>query len=161
MPYWIGSSTHWNERRAEPSISSTSRWRLRFSLTRLQGKLIFSRDEGEQVEFATRAVARYLDTAHLRKVQHQYLRERVEAAVPLRAEVVRKKLLQMDQATARRPCPWTHSSGTSDSSGRSNVGCRGSIPCRQPPDSKQFDPRESRFPQDFHSLLGSFPQIGH
>ncbi len=44
-----------------------------------QGKLILSRDEGERVEFATRAVARYLDTAHLRKVQHQYLRERVEA----------------------------------------------------------------------------------
>jgi len=44
-----------------------------------QGKLIFSRDEAERVEFATRAVARYLDTAHLRKVQHQYLRERVEA----------------------------------------------------------------------------------
>ncbi len=44
-----------------------------------QGKLILSRDETERVEFATRAVARYLDTAHLRKVQHQYLRERVEA----------------------------------------------------------------------------------
>ncbi len=44
-----------------------------------QGKLILSRDEAERVEFATRAVARYLDTAHLRKVQHQYLRERVEA----------------------------------------------------------------------------------
>ena len=44
-----------------------------------QGKLILSRDEAERVEFVTRAVARYLDTAHLRKVQHQYLRERAEA----------------------------------------------------------------------------------
>ena len=44
-----------------------------------QGKLIFSRDEAERVEFETRAVARYLDTAHLREVQHEYLRERVEA----------------------------------------------------------------------------------
>jgi len=44
-----------------------------------QGKLILSRDEAERVEFETRAVARYLDTAHLRKVQHQYLRERAEA----------------------------------------------------------------------------------
>jgi predicted nucleotidyltransferase len=44
-----------------------------------QGKLILSRDEDERVEFETRAVARYLDTAHLRKVQHEYLRKRVEA----------------------------------------------------------------------------------
>lgn len=44
-----------------------------------QRKLIFSRDEAERVEFETRAVARYLDTANLRKVQHEYLRERVEA----------------------------------------------------------------------------------
>lgn len=44
-----------------------------------QGKLILSRDEDERVEFETRAVARYLDTAHLRKVQHEYLRKRMEA----------------------------------------------------------------------------------
>lgn len=44
-----------------------------------QGKLILSRDEDERVEFETRTVARYLDTAHLRRVQHKYLRERVEA----------------------------------------------------------------------------------
>ncbi len=43
------------------------------------GKLILNRDDAERVEFETRAVARYLDTAHLRRVQHQYLRERVEA----------------------------------------------------------------------------------
>lgn len=43
------------------------------------GKLILSRDEDERVAFVTRAVARYLDTAQLRKVQHHYLRERVEA----------------------------------------------------------------------------------
>jgi predicted nucleotidyltransferase len=43
------------------------------------GKLILSRDEDERVAFVTRAIASYLDTAHLRKVQHHYLRERVEA----------------------------------------------------------------------------------
>lgn len=44
-----------------------------------EGKLILSRDEDEHIDFITRAVARYLDTAHLRKVQQMYLRERVEA----------------------------------------------------------------------------------
>lgn len=43
------------------------------------GKLILSRDDDERVAFVTRATARFLDTAHLRKVQHHYLRERVEA----------------------------------------------------------------------------------
>jgi predicted nucleotidyltransferase len=43
------------------------------------GKLILSRDEDERVAFVTRAIASYLDTAYLRKVQHHYLRERVEA----------------------------------------------------------------------------------
>ena len=43
------------------------------------GTILFARDEEERVRFVTRAVARYLDTAHLRKVQHLYLRERVEA----------------------------------------------------------------------------------
>jgi predicted nucleotidyltransferase len=43
------------------------------------GTLLLARDEEERVRFVTRVVARYLDTAHLRKVQHQYLRERVEA----------------------------------------------------------------------------------
>lgn len=43
------------------------------------GKLIVSRDDTTRVDFVTRAVARYLDTAHLRKVQHHYLRQRVEA----------------------------------------------------------------------------------
>lgn len=43
------------------------------------GTLLFARDEDERVQFVTRAVARYLDTAHLRRVQHSYLRERVEA----------------------------------------------------------------------------------
>jgi len=42
------------------------------------GTLLFARDEDERVQFATRAVARYLDTAHLRRVQHSYLRERAE-----------------------------------------------------------------------------------
>ena len=43
------------------------------------GTLLFTRDEEERAQFVTRAVARYLDTKHLRKVQHLYLRERVEA----------------------------------------------------------------------------------
>jgi predicted nucleotidyltransferase len=40
---------------------------------------IVCRDDDERVDFETRATARYLDTAHLRRVQHQYLRERAEA----------------------------------------------------------------------------------
>lgn len=43
------------------------------------GTIILSRNEEERVNFVTRAIARYLDTAHLRRVQHQYLRERVES----------------------------------------------------------------------------------
>lgn len=43
------------------------------------GRLITTRDEDERIDFVTRSIARYLDTAHLRKVQHDYLRERVEA----------------------------------------------------------------------------------
>jgi hypothetical protein len=44
-----------------------------------RGKLLLSRDEDERVAFTTKVVARYLDTAHLRKVQHDYLRERAQA----------------------------------------------------------------------------------
>jgi predicted nucleotidyltransferase len=44
-----------------------------------RGRLLLARDEDERVAFATRVIAKYLDTAHLRKVQHQYLRERAEA----------------------------------------------------------------------------------
>jgi len=35
-------------------------------------------DEDERVRFVARTVSRYLDTAHLRRVQHAYLRERTE-----------------------------------------------------------------------------------
>jgi predicted nucleotidyltransferase len=42
-------------------------------------RLIVCRDDDERVDFETRATARYLDTAHLRRVQHRYLRERAEA----------------------------------------------------------------------------------
>jgi len=45
------------------------------------GRLIVCRDEDERVSFHTRAIARYLDTAHLRRVQHAYLRERAEARI--------------------------------------------------------------------------------
>jgi predicted nucleotidyltransferase len=44
-----------------------------------RGRLLLARDEDERVAFATRVIAKYLDTAHLRKVQHEYLRERAEA----------------------------------------------------------------------------------
>jgi hypothetical protein len=43
------------------------------------GRRIVCRAESERVRFETRAAARYLDTAHLRRVQHQYLRERADA----------------------------------------------------------------------------------
>ena len=43
------------------------------------GRVIVCRDDDERVGFETRATARYLDTAHLRRVQHRYLRERAEA----------------------------------------------------------------------------------
>jgi predicted nucleotidyltransferase len=42
------------------------------------GRIVICRDEDERVRFETRAAARYLDTAHLRRVQYRYLRERVE-----------------------------------------------------------------------------------
>ncbi len=43
------------------------------------GRLLVCRDEAERVTFEVRANARYLDTAHLRRVQHAYLRDRAEA----------------------------------------------------------------------------------
>jgi predicted nucleotidyltransferase len=43
------------------------------------GRPLLCRDEDERLRFVTRAIARYLDTAHLRAVQHAYLRERVNA----------------------------------------------------------------------------------
>jgi predicted nucleotidyltransferase len=44
-----------------------------------RGILLVSRDEDDRVAFTTKVVAKYLDTAHLRRVQHEYLRERAEA----------------------------------------------------------------------------------
>jgi predicted nucleotidyltransferase len=43
------------------------------------GRRIVCHAESERVRFETKAVARYLDTVHLRRVQHQYLRERADA----------------------------------------------------------------------------------
>ncbi len=43
------------------------------------GRRVVCRAEGERVRFEARAAARYLDTAHLRRVQHRYLRERADA----------------------------------------------------------------------------------
>ncbi len=44
-----------------------------------RGKLLLSRDEDGRVALVTRVIAKYLDTKHLRDVQHAYLRERAEA----------------------------------------------------------------------------------
>ncbi len=43
------------------------------------GTCLVCRDEDERVGFVARTVSRYQDTAHLRRVQHAYLRERTEA----------------------------------------------------------------------------------
>ena len=43
------------------------------------GRILVCRSEDERIRFETRVAARYLDTAHLRRVQYRYLRERVDA----------------------------------------------------------------------------------
>jgi predicted nucleotidyltransferase len=43
------------------------------------GRRITCRSEADRVGFETHTAARYMDTAHLRRVQHHYLREEVEA----------------------------------------------------------------------------------
>jgi hypothetical protein len=43
------------------------------------GRRLVCVDEDERVRFETRAIAKYLDTAHLRQIQRDYLREWVEA----------------------------------------------------------------------------------
>jgi len=43
------------------------------------GTCLVCRDDDERVRFVARTVSRYLDTAHLRRVQHAYLRERTVA----------------------------------------------------------------------------------
>jgi predicted nucleotidyltransferase len=42
----------------------------------IRGRLLVCRDDAERTAFEARTIARYLDTAHLRRVQHSYLRER-------------------------------------------------------------------------------------
>jgi predicted nucleotidyltransferase len=44
-----------------------------------EGVVLVSRDEGRRAAFELRALSTFLDTQHLRDVQHAYLRERVEA----------------------------------------------------------------------------------
>ena len=44
-----------------------------------RGRLLLCRDDEDRVRFETRTTARYQDTAHLRRVQYAYLRERAEA----------------------------------------------------------------------------------
>jgi len=43
------------------------------------GRLVVCRDDGERAAFEALATIRYLDTGHLRRIQHQYLRERADA----------------------------------------------------------------------------------
>lgn len=44
------------------------------------GSCVVCRDPAERADFETRTVMRYLDTAHLRKIQHHYLRERARVS---------------------------------------------------------------------------------
>lgn len=44
-----------------------------------RGKLLVCRDDEERVDLVTWILSRYLDTAHLRRIQSEYLRERAEA----------------------------------------------------------------------------------
>jgi predicted nucleotidyltransferase len=43
------------------------------------GIVLVARDDGERAAFELRALCTYLDTGHLRQVQHAYLRDRAEA----------------------------------------------------------------------------------
>ena len=43
------------------------------------GRPVVARHDDERADFETRTLRRYMDTAHLRSVQHRYLRERAEA----------------------------------------------------------------------------------
>jgi predicted nucleotidyltransferase len=45
-----------------------------------KGSCIVCRTPSERAAFETRTVLRYLDTAHLRKIQHEYLRKRAGAS---------------------------------------------------------------------------------
>lgn len=45
-----------------------------------RGRCIVSRDPAERADFEARTVLRYLDTAHLRRIQHRYLRVRAGAS---------------------------------------------------------------------------------
>jgi hypothetical protein len=42
------------------------------------GRVVVCRDDAERLRFETRITALYLDTAHMRRVQHDDLRERTE-----------------------------------------------------------------------------------
>jgi predicted nucleotidyltransferase len=44
----------------------------------LEGRLLWAVSDDERVAFETRALARYMDTAHLRRVQRQYLHQWAE-----------------------------------------------------------------------------------
>jgi predicted nucleotidyltransferase len=43
------------------------------------GRLVVCRDDDDRAAFEALATIRYLDTGHLRRIQHRYLRERADA----------------------------------------------------------------------------------
>ena len=45
----------------------------------VHGRLLVARDDAERVDFETRALLRFMDTAHLRRVQAEYLDAWAEA----------------------------------------------------------------------------------
>ena len=45
----------------------------------MEGRLLLAVSDDERIDFETRALTRYMDTAHLRRVQRQYLRDWAEA----------------------------------------------------------------------------------
>jgi predicted nucleotidyltransferase len=44
----------------------------------MEGRLLWADTDAERIDFETRSLARYMDTAHLRRVQHAYLHDWAE-----------------------------------------------------------------------------------
>jgi predicted nucleotidyltransferase len=62
------------------------------------GRCLVCRDDAERARFETRAVLRYLDTAHLRKIETPISGNGWRPDVPVRPEIVRRRLLEIDEA---------------------------------------------------------------
>jgi uncharacterized protein YutE (UPF0331/DUF86 family)/predicted nucleotidyltransferase len=65
------------------------------------GQVVFCRSETEQAEFELRAIARYLDTRHVRDLQRRYLQQRVGERFGPNPEIVRRKLATVEQTVDR------------------------------------------------------------